>query len=254
MLVAIASIKGSPGVTTLVVGLAAQWPRPRPAVVFECDPAGGDLTARFGLAGAPSLVDVAAEARRGRGVDLERHVQALPGGVALVPAPTAAEQARAALAALDHGGWLPLRQVASRYAVIVDCGRWDGDSPSTGLLRMADVALLVARPEPADVARLHARLPIIGGWSGRVGLVLRAAPGYAAADVSEALSVPVTVTVPDDPRGAAVLSGQATSRRGLSRLPLLRAAGALAIGIANQDCQTPNAAVQRRNAPARVVS
>jgi len=39
-LVALASVKGSPGVTTTTVGIAASWLDDRPAVVAELDPAG----------------------------------------------------------------------------------------------------------------------------------------------------------------------------------------------------------------------
>ncbi len=50
VLVAVASVKGSPGVTTLCVALAACWPDPAGAIVVEADPAGGDVAMRFGLA------------------------------------------------------------------------------------------------------------------------------------------------------------------------------------------------------------
>ena len=58
MLVAMVSVKGAPGVTTLAVGLATRWPRGE-AVVVEADPAGGDLSARFGLAHDPGLAAMA---------------------------------------------------------------------------------------------------------------------------------------------------------------------------------------------------
>ena len=41
MLIAVAADKGAPGVTTTAVALAAVWPRP--VLLAECDPAGGDL-------------------------------------------------------------------------------------------------------------------------------------------------------------------------------------------------------------------
>ena len=39
-LIAVAADKGAPGVTTASVALAAVWPRP--VLLAECDPAGGD--------------------------------------------------------------------------------------------------------------------------------------------------------------------------------------------------------------------
>ena len=48
-LVALCSLKGSPGVTTAALGLAAGWPSAEQPVVVECDPAGGDLLGRYRL-------------------------------------------------------------------------------------------------------------------------------------------------------------------------------------------------------------
>ena len=67
-LVAVASVKGAPGVTTTALALAAAWPAAvdggvRPVVV-EADAAGGDVAARLGLPHAPGLLDVAVAARR----------------------------------------------------------------------------------------------------------------------------------------------------------------------------------------------
>ena len=44
-LIAVAADKGAPGVTTTALALAAVWPRP--VLLAECDPAGGDLVYRF---------------------------------------------------------------------------------------------------------------------------------------------------------------------------------------------------------------
>ena len=44
-LIAVAADKGAPGVTTTAVALAAVWPRP--VLLAECDPAGGDLVYRL---------------------------------------------------------------------------------------------------------------------------------------------------------------------------------------------------------------
>src|SRR3954466_96920 len=41
MLIALASVKGSPGVTSTALAIAAVWPRP--VVLLEADPTGGDL-------------------------------------------------------------------------------------------------------------------------------------------------------------------------------------------------------------------
>ena len=68
-LIAIASDKGAPGVTTAALALAAVWPRP--VLLAECDPAGGDLVYRFPALGGGHLdprrgvLSLAVVARRG---------------------------------------------------------------------------------------------------------------------------------------------------------------------------------------------
>src|SRR5262249_43663277 len=64
MLVAVASFKGSPLVTSLSVALAVRWPTPG-AVVVEADPSGGDLAFRFGHRREPGLSALAPAPRPG---------------------------------------------------------------------------------------------------------------------------------------------------------------------------------------------
>ena len=52
-LIALASVKGSPGVTTTCLVLAAAWPGQR-RLIIEADPAGGDLGPWLGLPPAPA--------------------------------------------------------------------------------------------------------------------------------------------------------------------------------------------------------
>jgi MinD-like ATPase involved in chromosome partitioning or flagellar assembly len=61
---ALASAKGAPGVTTAAVALGAVWPRR--VLLVEGDPAGGDLAARFHLPPEPNLVSLGMVARRGQ--------------------------------------------------------------------------------------------------------------------------------------------------------------------------------------------
>ena len=64
-IVPIVAAKGSVGVTTAALTLAAVWPEGRGApVVVECDPGGGDVAARFGLEVIPGVVSLAAELER----------------------------------------------------------------------------------------------------------------------------------------------------------------------------------------------
>ena len=68
-LIVVASDKGSPGVTTTAITLAAVWPRR--ALLAELDPSGGDVALRLrGPRGAPlspevGLISLAVGVRRG---------------------------------------------------------------------------------------------------------------------------------------------------------------------------------------------
>ena len=72
--VALASAKGSPGVTTLALALGLVWPKP--VLVGELDPAGGDLVARLPLERSGGLAALAAAARHTiDGEQLAAHAQ-----------------------------------------------------------------------------------------------------------------------------------------------------------------------------------
>ncbi len=229
-LIAFGSLKASPGVTTTVLAVAATWPG-EARLVVECDPAGGDLAARFRLAETPGLVSLAAASRRDRGPELLwAHTQALPGGLPVVVGPAGADQARAALGVLTApGAGLLIRSHQPEGSVVLaDCGRVDPDSPAAPLLRAAHLVLLVARPRLSEVAHLAARIDALRATVAALGLVLVDDGFYPPREIAEALEVPVVGVLPKDPRGAAVLSNQVGHRRGVARLPLLRAAGDLA--------------------------
>ena len=72
-LIAIAADKGAPGVTTACLALSLVWPRP--VLLAECDPAGGDLVYRLPAAGGGQLdpgrglLSLAVAVRRGLGPD-----------------------------------------------------------------------------------------------------------------------------------------------------------------------------------------
>lgn len=239
MLIAVCSLKGSPGVTTLATALGARWPGQENPIVVEVDPAGGDLMARFRLPDTPGLVSLAAAARGRSGAEpnlLVQHTQLLPGGLRVVLGPVGAEQARAALTVLASGPSSPLRRAAdqSETMVIADCGRVDPDSPAFPIIRGADAMLLVARPHDDELAHVALKLQAAQQWSRRPCFVL-VGDGYPTAEVSQALRIPVMGCVPRDDKGAAVLGGQ--GRRGPDKSALGRAAARIALNLYAQGHQ-----------------
>jgi hypothetical protein len=220
-LIAVAADKGAPGVTTASVALAAVWPRP--VLLAECDPAGGDLVYRFPAAGggqldpARGLLSLAVAVRRGlEPAQAWDHAQKLPGGLDLLVGLVTAEQG----AGLDVL-WGPVGTVLARLPgadTIADCGRVGVAGPHYDLLAQASVLVLVTRATLAEVVRLRERAAVLAEALARHGqtpplavvVVAEHRRFHAAlADVAQALG-------PDSP--AIVLGGLAFEPRSADRL------------------------------------
>lgn len=234
MLIALCSLKGSPGVTTTAVALAARWPATQKPLVVECDPAGGDLAARFRLPGTPGVVSLAAAARRNRDLAvLWRHSQRLPAGLAVVLGPVGAQQARGALRLLALGRMSVLRAAGEQPGVVVlaDCGRVDPESAALPIIRAADAVVLLAHARDDELSHVSGELRAATRWNPRSALVL-VGDGYSTDEVEHALHIGVLGRLPDDPKGAAVLCGRHTGV-GPNRSPLGTAAARLARDLAS---------------------
>jgi hypothetical protein len=238
MLIALACLKASPGVTTAALAVAAMWQGPQRVAVLEADAAGGDLAARFGLQPAPGLVSLSAAARREHGVQVVfDHAQQVPGGLPMIAAPAAAEQAAGALELLTGDGMALWRNLAADPAVvvIVDCGRLDPLSPAHQVVAAADVALLVARPTLEECDRLAKSLDTLAiraqATDTELGLVL-AGPGFDRGQVQASMRMRVWAQLPHDATGAAMLAGAPGKRRRLAALALPKAARELADRLA----------------------
>jgi hypothetical protein len=225
-LIAIAADKGAPGVTTAAVALAAVWPRP--VLLAECDPAGGDLIYRLPAASGSrldprrGLLSLAISARRGgHPGQVWEHAQKLRGGLDVLVGVANAEQG----AGLD----LMWDQVGAALAalpeadVIADCGRLGADGRAYDLLARADAVILVTRANLGDLVRLRDRAGAIdaairghGGLPGRIGALVIADHkhfGPALAEVTQVLSgagsaVSVLGGLAHEPRSAEMLSGE----------------------------------------------
>ncbi|MDL4814751.1 hypothetical protein [Actinomadura opuntiae] len=256
-LIALAADKGAPGVTTAAVALGAVWPRP--VLVAECDQAGGDLVYRLPAAApggegdggmlnpARGLLSLAATARRGLRPDqVAEHCQRLVGGLDVLVGTTNAEQAQAMTWL-----WGPLGRAFAGLApvdVIADCGRLGAGTPLLGLLREADLVVLLTRATLEQVAHLRERVaalsaelrggPPIGvlvladprdfrGSIAEVDRIILGARGRQVPDPAAAPGPPppdvrVLGGLALDPKGADLLSGRWGGR--LDRSLLIRSA------------------------------
>lgn len=238
MLIAIGSQGSSPGSTTLALALAGFWPAENSTIVVEADPAGGDVKSWQRLPGQPGLGALATAARHETDPEaILGHATVLPGGLHAVTAPEGPEQAAAAVGLLARDGAGLLRALsAAQMLTVMDLGRLDPGSPSLDLLAYADLTLIIARPNLAEITRLAARIATIKQHARSpesVALVLTGA-GYPADAVAESQQTPVLITMPQDAACAGVLSGTMTMRRGLNRTRLARAARTLGHTIVKQ--------------------
>ncbi|WP_037910600.1 hypothetical protein [Actinacidiphila yeochonensis] len=249
-LIAIAADKGSPGVTTAAVALAAVWPRR--VLLAEADPSGGDLVYRSAGANGgvlnpnSGLLSLAATARHGLAAEqLWDHAQPLTGGLDVLVGLAGAEQA-AGLAGLWPAlgqAFATLAQSASGPAdVIADCGRIGPDSPTLELLPHASLVLLAARTSPEGLARVRDRAGALsarlhGSQRGAgamgyppIGVLLIAESGQNSRISSQVndmlvasqIAARVVGTLAHDPAGAEMLAGRRRGR--LDKSLLIRSA------------------------------
>ncbi|UOZ03398.1 carbon monoxide dehydrogenase maturation protein [Amycolatopsis sp. WQ 127309] len=241
MLIALASVKGSPGVTAFTVALAASWPIAARRLIVECDPAGGDLAHRFGLRPTPGLLSLAAAARGSAEPEvLWNHAQPLPGGTQIVSGPPGSHQARAALGVLTAPG-SPVYGAGreSGVAIFVDCGRLDPGSPAEPVIGHADVLLLLSGTHSDELAHLAVRIHELGRAATRPCLVLTG-DGHPTAEVERELGIPVMARIPHDPVTARTGHGiPGRHRKG----GLVRAAGIIARVLLDDTIPTQAAAL-----------
>jgi MinD-like ATPase involved in chromosome partitioning or flagellar assembly len=221
--VALGSVKGSPGVTTVVLALASVWPAERGVLVAEADPDGGVLAVRRELGLEPGLVTLAAAVRRGSGAT-SPHTQSLGEGVRAIVAPPSAEQTRAALSVAGDRLWGALDAMPGD--ALVDCGRLTSTSPVLAITLQAAITLVVTRSRLEDVALLRERIPALRREGVDPHVVLCGDGPYHRDEVAATVEAPVIASIPHDRRTADALDSR--SPRGVSpRSPLIRSARAL---------------------------
>ncbi len=259
MLIALCSGKGAPGVTTTALALALGWPQP--VVVAELDAAGGAVLAGYGRGEltAPGVADLALAARHGGLAEqLEAHLLRLDeaGRVRLLPGLSDPVSARridwarlaAALAALDQD-WAAGHGVD----VLADCGRLGTEHfPAAAVDRAAVTVVVTGSTLRAVHGATHAVTTLrtlTERGPGALGVVV-VGPGepYGAAEIEQALGVPVLGTVPRDPRSAAVLSDGAPAGRLFAQSGLMRAARTTALRLREVAAASPSAAVAQEPA------
>lgn len=164
MLISLCSSKGAPGITSTALALAAVWPRP--VLLLEADPAGGDLAYRCQsasggpLATSPSVLSLASAAGSSSVGSVAAFTQELACGVSIVQGVGSPAQSRG-LASL----WGTIAQMcrASDVDVIADLGRIDRASPVLPLAAGSDRLLVVASASMDSLMHTRATIAEIAG-------------------------------------------------------------------------------------------
>jgi hypothetical protein len=237
--IAFASAKGAPGVTTSVLALAFAWLRP--ALVVEADMTGSSsILAGFlrgGTDHSRGLVGVSVSARQHGFTDSGLWEQCLCIGDERYLLPGIADPTQAP--ALTSA-WTPLAGVfagleAAGVDTLVDAGRLGTAYAPMPLLRAADAVVLVTGTRLPDVYALSRRVPALRtdlaahGDSERL-CMLTVGEGrpYTNGEIQASLGVKVLGSIAWDPLSADVYSvGSAPGRR-FESSALARTAGAAA--------------------------
>ena len=220
------SAKGAPGATTAAMLAASLWPRP--ALLVDCDPAGGDVGLRLpNPQGRPldlgrGLLSLLPVARRALGPEsLAEHAQDVLGGGQVLVGVTGPEQALA-------GGpvWQTIADsfaAQQEFDVIVDAGRFDQRSPVLPVLLRSDLAICVLGSTLPNTfstrGRLQALLPVLAGNGGgpRPSIVVRSTDARDSARAAEVVQgdCPDAMYLghlAEDPTGAGIFDGRPVTR------------------------------------------
>lgn len=204
MLIALVSAKGSPGVTTTALGLTVTA-APRPRLLVELDPGGGDLELLTGRPAAAGLPRVVASLRHG--VDPARIraevTEVIPGAPAILAQPggtpteatlvNAADRIGPALAELDE-------------LVFADAGRWSHGQRTASRIDGAGVVGVVCQPHPASVEHARWLVDELRTYqAARVVVLVVGERPYRIGEVRGAFGVPVLGPIPADPTGVGAL-------------------------------------------------
>lgn len=208
MIVVTCSAKHAPGATTLALALTcalSTGANEAPPLLIETDAGGGDLAARLGLPTDPGLASLAAASRHG-GDDgaIWRHANVLPGGGAVVLAPT--DPGQCVSCSRTMGPRLTTLLEQTGVDAVIDAGRMP-DASAMPALGREDWILVACRPDLAGIEhtrRLAADIRT-ARQSVNLGVVTVGDRPYGPTDVTAAMDPTVAFAVPIDPVGVATL-------------------------------------------------
>lgn len=225
--------------TTTTVAVASAWSSAHDVVLVEADPSGGDLAAWFDMPVTPSLSTAVTRITDGSWPEIERFTRLAENGLRLQPAPVGTAEAGQAVGEAARLLVPGLASARSQLA-IVDTGSVQATPALNPFVGAAAVTVVVHRQATQSSRAAAVRLQRFADQldtfasvaAGVVVAVVGAAPfslDEIESFVAEAVGATPVVGLPVDDLTAAVYAGRpGVSARRLRRLPLARAAGALA--------------------------
>ena len=197
MLIAVGSLVGAPGASSLTRGLAAVWSTPTERrIVIEVDPDGGRLAAELGVSSETGLVSLASATRSStvNAVDVLRAATSV-GEWSVVCAPPSGEETVSTVSYLAARLAVALR--ADRERVwLVDAGRISTRSPVGPLLQAADEVLLVSGGSAPALLLLPARVAALRAAGVNVSLVVVGDSPWAWAEIAGFAECDLLAVVP----------------------------------------------------------
>lgn len=215
MLLALGSAKGSPGVTTTALALAAAASHAlgrTGALLLEADPSGGDLECWCGPLGEPGLLGAVTDIQdRSSSARLDTSTVEVVTGVDAITAPTTDLAAGAALRSASQGFFEAVG--ACERTVIADIGRVaSAGARNEGLLWSADLVVLVCRPTLASVEHCRTLVEATPSHVPAAAVVVGGVRPYGPDEIARALGVRVAAVLPWDQRGVAALVERGVGR------------------------------------------
>lgn len=241
MIVVVSSVRGSPGVTSWSLLLAAAWPTEYGVerVVLEADPAGGVLGVRYDLGVDPGAVTLIAGLRRSAGepVPVSEHGRPIGSGVWVIPGPETGEQSLALWSRLAAS---VAEGVADDERVwLVDAGRIDAASPQRAFVEHATLTLVMSRAAHEDLLQVPARVATMQRTCPTVGVIVVGKPRHGAPELGEFFGTGLVWTVPEAKDDMTELVGAAVTGGRARRSWLWRRAVEVAADVATKTTHEP---------------
>ncbi|WP_370942020.1 hypothetical protein AB5J62_23210 [Amycolatopsis sp. cg5] len=237
MLISLASLCGSPGVSAAALALAWTWPRH--AMVAECDPAGGRGLAVFDPNGALGRRGIFEAMLAARTVPVQqavwRQAITLPDGTGthfLLPGAHSRREAES----LQWQRLGPAFRELDPMDVLADCGRLRSRGTPHAVLATSDLTVLLVRNDRHSLRAVVSSMDIVREELGLVGtaddglviVLVGATHGFTLSEIRSQVAVPVLGELPWHPATAKAFTETFNPGSKFEASPLLTRARELA--------------------------